>query len=376
MPRMTEAQTEDQHDQEPVSPVQVLEQRLGVTWPSMTAARELARRTRASLVSELQGIASSDLSIVTFGSLARDEFTKGSDVDWSLLIDGQADAGHLDSAREIARKIKNIVEKEPGREGVFGNLTFSHELIHLIGGENDTNSNTTRRALLLLESVPLVGEQVHTRVVRAILRRYLLEEPTFAKRTKKFHVPRFLLNDFARYWRTMAVDFAYKSRTRRGESGLALRRIKLRTSRKLLFVSGLLSCFSCQLGLAGSGDLATCPGTEEECVECLRIFMRRKPLEIFASAALRLAEKRKVGEAEKVLGIADNAMTAYDQFLAILSDSGKRESIDSLSEETFEENPHFKEAKEICDRFRDAIEAFFFDTDPDLGKLIRHYGVF
>ena len=37
-----------------------------------------------------------------------------------------------------------------------------------------------------------------------------------------YHVPRFLLNDFARYWWTMAVDFAYKQRTRFGEGAAIL----------------------------------------------------------------------------------------------------------------------------------------------------------
>lgn len=291
MQDMTKGPVPKWHSDEAGSPVQELEQRVGASWTALSEARRRAKKTRARLAAELAGIASSDVSIVAFGSLARDEFTPASDVDWSLLIDGQGDPTHLDAAQKVASVLANLGLKEPGREGVFGNMTFSHELIHLIGGENDTNSNTTRRALLLLESVPLVGEQVHTRVVRSVLKRYLLEEPTFAKRKKKYHVPRFLLNDFARYWRTMAVDFAYKSRTRRSETGLALRRIKLRTSRKLIFVSGLLSCFSCELGVARSGGTAACRGSEEECVDCLRDLMRHKPLEIFAATALHLADQ-------------------------------------------------------------------------------------
>jgi predicted nucleotidyltransferase len=379
MPTMADLPGPERRQDQEVSPVQALEQRLGRNFPALTAARELARNTRAELAHDLAGIVPSDLSIVTFGSLARDEFTEDSDVDWSLLIDGQADPTHLDTAKEVAKVLAKRF-KEPGREGVFGKMTFSHELIHLIGGESDTNSNTTRRALLLLESVPLIGEQVHTRVVRSILKRYLLEEPTFARRTKPYHVPRFLLNDFARYWRTMAVDFAYKSRTRRGEEGLALRRIKLRTSRKLIFVSGLLSCFSCELGVARSGGLAACRGSEEECVDCLRNLMRLKPLEIFATTALHLAdrwrEEKEQGRGDRVLKVAASALEAYDQFLGIVSDKKKREKIHKLAEDSFESSPPFVEAKKICDDFRDAIEAFFFDVDDHLGRLIRHYGVF
>ena len=44
----------------------------------------------------------------------------------------------------------------------------------------------------------------------------------------------------------MAVDFASKQRDRAGE-GWGLRNAKLRMSRKLIFASGLLVCFSANL---------------------------------------------------------------------------------------------------------------------------------
>jgi hypothetical protein len=83
---------------------------------------------------------------VVYGSLARDEFTKGSDVDWTLLIDGPANRRHLDTAHDIEAKLEELGMKEPSRDGA---MTFSHELVHQIGGEDDRNSNTTRRILLL-----------------------------------------------------------------------------------------------------------------------------------------------------------------------------------------------------------------------------------
>ena len=84
-------------------------------------------------------------------------------------------------------------------------------LIHEIGGEDDNNRNTTRRLLLLLESRAIGREDAYKRVVRSILERYLLEDRGFWRGTQ-YRVPRFLQNDFARYWRTLAVDFAYKLR--------------------------------------------------------------------------------------------------------------------------------------------------------------------
>ena len=86
------------------------------------------------------------------GSLARDEFTSGSDIDWMLLIDGQADPKHHDLYRLVDSRVRQLAVKSPGEEGTFGTMVFSHNLIHEIGGEDDTNLNLTRRSSLLLES--------------------------------------------------------------------------------------------------------------------------------------------------------------------------------------------------------------------------------
>lgn len=52
---------------------------------------------------------------------------------------------HLPVALQIAKLLEeHKLGKGPGRTGIFGNLIFSHELVHQIGGENDSNSNTTR----------------------------------------------------------------------------------------------------------------------------------------------------------------------------------------------------------------------------------------
>jgi len=122
---------------------------------------------------------SEDTSLVVFGSLARGEWTSASDLDWTYLIDGQANSDHL----VIAQKMQTILKdheaefRPPGQTGTFGNMAFSHDIIHQIGGQNDTNKNTTQRILLLLESASIgKNVQAYERVTKGVINRYLEED--------------------------------------------------------------------------------------------------------------------------------------------------------------------------------------------------------
>lgn len=156
-----------------------MERRLGLEWANLRRARKLADAKRQELQKSLAGLDSEDTSIVVSGSLARDEFTEGSDIDWTLLIDGLSDPGHYALTNKIDEIIRGIASKPVGREGAFGAMVFSHDLVHQIGGDVDTNKNTTRRLLLLLESRVVGREDAYQRVVRNILNRYLLEDRGF-----------------------------------------------------------------------------------------------------------------------------------------------------------------------------------------------------
>ena len=215
-----------------------LESRLGCSWTSIQKARADTRLRRSELEDLFLPRNSPDTSLVVFGSVARGEVTSGSDLDWILLIDGQSAPEHKEQELDIERCLTAAKFIEPGRSGVFGKMVGSHDLVHNIGGEDDLNSNTTRRVLLLLESIPIGTSEAYDRVKRQIVRRYLEDDRGLTHGSGDIRIPRFLLNDLTRYWRTITVDFVYKQRAV-NDKKWALRNAKLRMSLKLIFAAKL-----------------------------------------------------------------------------------------------------------------------------------------
>lgn len=308
-----------------------------------------------------------DTSLVVFGSLARGELTTGSDLDWTLLVDGRADEAHYSGAQAIARLFEAENVKKPGPTEVFGNYAFSHQIVHQIGGQEDTNKNTTQRILLLLESVALGREDVHERVLRLVLSRYVEDDRGLRFSRKAKRIPRFLLNDIVRYWRTVTVDFVYKQRER--ADGWALRNAKLRMSRKLIFVSGLLTCFGPEL-FAEPGETWTGADGYADTSRIVQFLLDRtriSPLNQLAEAALR---------PEISLETARDVFDAYDDFLGVLADDDKRKHLKELTFDQFSSDDLFKRVQRITGRFQEGLDRMFFEEDALLKKLIREYGVF
>jgi len=218
----------------------------GLQLPHLTEAEEATRRAIDELTPLVEDGTTDDVALVVFGSLARREMTSESDVDWTLLIDGPVDPAHFDSALRLEEELENTRFRRHGREGTFGGFAISHDLVHKIGGGDDSNRNTTQRILLLVESCSIGRDAAYRRVFRSVLHRYITDDWGWVHGRGPAKVPRFLQNDLARYWRTVAVDFAYKRRDRGGK-GWALRTVKLRVSRKMTYAAGLLACFSCDL---------------------------------------------------------------------------------------------------------------------------------
>lgn len=335
-------------------------------------ARADALRTRedldALLSSKIGKYASEDTSLVVFGSLARGEWTSKSDLDWTYLIDGGANSDHLKISQEIQKLLKEAGYAEPGPTGIFGNMAFSHDIIHQIGGQFDTNKNTTQRILLLLESCSIGRRtEAYERVIRAVINRYLEEEVhPLTRDSKTYRVPRFLLNDIVRFWRTMAVDFASKQRDRAGE-GWGLRNAKLRMSRKLIFASGLLVCFSATL----DADLNDQISTDKDAIKLklinhIRDRVRLTPLEILAKSVEQYGIPESTGK--ELFG-------AYAEFLELLNDEKARDKLKALRATDSRSDSTFDKLRNMSRVFENALDYMFF-VNPSVAPLTRKYGVF
>jgi len=357
--------------------VERLGHRLGADWPHLAAARQWARRERRDLAAAVEGHVPEDTSVVVFGSLARDEASRESDIDWTLLVDGPSDPRHLVAAQALGRTVHQH-GREPGREGTFGSLAFSHELIHRIGGEDDTNSNTTRRILLLLESAPLGRHAAYDRVLGHVLWRYLDEDRGLWTGSGRAKVPRFLLNDISRYWRTMLVDFAYKQRSRAGR-GWALRNIKLRMSRKLIFLSGLLGCFSPVLDL-DADEVAATFGRDAARSDEGPMRLTRHLLEVIARPPLEVVAHALLHHAGEVALAADGAarrlFDAYDAFLALISEPASRRELAEVDYDGLEASAAFSRGRRIAGDFQHAVAEIFLHGEGPLARLTIDHGIF
>lgn len=285
------------------------------------------------------------VSTCIFGSWARDELTEESDYDWAVLVDHEFEAYEPAVAREMLAAVQHLGddERRPGKQGVFGVPIAVPELSTKIGLDADTNTNLTRRMLLLLESRELHG-QTRTTAIAQILDRYLNEG------VKDFRPPRFLLNDIVRYWRTICVDFEGKS-TGGHDPKWGARNAKLRTSRKLLFTGGFVPVLLC--GLI----------EHDRMQDFLICWFNATPLDRLATAFL-FVDLAEVGA---------RALGAYDRWICLMSNADVRAELRDVRYDIRDDSPAFAEIRELGREFEDALSSLLFSSR--LGPVTRAYGI-
>ena len=206
-----------------------------------TRSKQYVRESRSFLRREVdyRGV---PLDVVALGSIGRQEASASSDFDYLIIAYGLPE--NVTASRDLFAAVIELRENKLhlGKQGptnLFGRLVSAPDLIEFIGLEDDSNRSLTHRMLILEEGVSLYRPDLHKTLIRKIIERYLADYSS-----PKPGVPRFLLNDILRYWRTIAVD--YQAKRWEDSEGWGLRYLKLRISRKLAFAGSLVPLLLCR----------------------------------------------------------------------------------------------------------------------------------
>jgi hypothetical protein len=279
-----------------------------------------------------------DYLIGVNGSIARRECTSGSDVDLFFLIDGKLKIADAKKAQDSYRK-KLVSEglKMPSHGGVFENPIKIANLLKTIGGDQDTNEFITRRMLFLLEGEWTFNQDLFEKTRTKLIERYVPGDLAPQK------LCLFLLNDVIRYWRTICVDFEYK--TASSDKSRAIRLVKLRFSRMLLYLGGLAA-------VSQTGGLEV--GAKREKLE-----------ELFALPTI--TRLRSVFGKEM-----DRPLMRYANFLRRLDDSEIRDQLDQQGD-TGLQTRAYQELSEEARAFRDELRSMMhkvLGTEHDVLKAV------
>ena len=167
----------------------------------------------------------------------------------------------------------------------------------------------------------------------------------------------------------MAVDFASKQRDRSGD-GWGLRNAKLRMSRKLIFASGLLICFSCQLNPDLQKKISTNRNDKNaiklSLVKHIHEYVQLTPLQVLA---------RSLRAYSVPASVQTSIFGSYADFLALLDNENARKELEDLRAENSRTDPTFQRVKSISRTFEESLSHIFFENEH-LKPLTRKYGVF
>jgi nucleotidyltransferase-like protein len=277
--------------------------------------------------SRLSDIVPNEDVVICSGSFARREASENSDIDFfAVTKEPTGDQTWVEKAKEA---IIDIVPIGPAEDGAFAEVEHRDEMIRNIGGNQDTNPKITRRMLFLLEGEWLHNEVGFRKARRDVLERYIASSIT------DHQLALFLLNDIIRYYRTMAVDYEFKTGEGVTPKPWGIRNIKLIFSRKLLYSSGLFS-------VAMTADRAW-----EQKIEILEQLFDLPVID-------RMVEICGAAKMEKVLA-------SYNRFLETLEDKTPRDHLKALTKDERQDSA-FRKLKNEGHHFTRELLILFENT--------------
>jgi hypothetical protein len=220
----------------------------GVSEYIVKRREETAKRLDAlrAMLSDAAKVVNDKACVYVTGSFGRGEASSHSDLD--LFIVGRTVGQDQPPRRALSRldeicvkadlieTVRNLKIPEFSGDGEYLVHYTVDQLVKTLGHPNDDASNTfTARLLLLLESKPLLGEEVYWEAIDQVIAEYWGD---FEDHRAEF-VPGFLANDILRIWRTFCVN--YEART---DKEPPERKAKRKLKNYKLKHSRLLTCYS------------------------------------------------------------------------------------------------------------------------------------
>lgn len=291
----------------------------------LNEARKYSEEKLKILKKEFAKYSNDPICVTTFGSFARREATPLSDLDYIVITENEK------LGTEVLAHIPKLLEKNgirtPSSGGAFGDITKPDAIIEHVGGREDSNDSVTKRLLFLLESECLVGNNIYEEIQDKLIQLYVKDSIT------EHQICRFLLNDLIRYYRTICVDFEYK--TCELSKSWGDRNLKLMFSRKLMFFSGILVVAQ------------TAQSTYSYKRAVLKKFFDLTPID-------RIKEICK----ER----ADTALKLYSEFICCIGDKKTREVLNNTEMDRSTHTEEFRTHKNKGHHFTWALSKLLTDT--------------
>lgn len=293
---------------------------------------------------------SENFCIFLVGSYGRLEASPNSDLDCIFIYKNSLkDSDKEKICTQIFRIANEIgIVKTPGDTGTFKEFVQLDTLLKNIGGFKDTNKNLTRRILILVESRHLYNEDLCKEVVSKIFNEYTTKSRAAEKD------PRVLINELVRYYRTITIDYRYK--TEEGSKAWGVRNIKLRHSRKLLFFTSIAIIFTAMKKFNRNSF--------EDKYNYIIENINSPPILKLRTV---LVENNKSSSLEPFI--------YYNKFLKFISDEKKLKELNNLDYDERHTNTTFLDFKDNSDRFDKSLKDLIKSID-DWDDLFYKYIIF